>query len=104
MINLSLNISWPWFKECPGLCRDYFYKAWRVTKNKTLEFQISYGSDTLIGASLYWSMRCDHAGIQLTLDFFRRFIHISFVDNRHWNDDAGRYVNYDNPEEVEKYW
>ena len=104
MINLSFNISWPWFKDFEGLQHDYFYKSWRVTKNKTLELQISRGSDTIIGASFDWRVNTDHAGVMFDVSLFRRFIHVSFCDNRHWNDEENRYVNYDNPEEVEKYW
>lgn len=104
MIGLSFNISWPWFKEYDQLHKDYFYKGWKVTKNKTLELQISRGGNTLIGGSFYWHLRCDHAGVMFDFSLFRRFVHVSFCDNRHWNDEEDRYVNYDNPEEVEKYW
>ena len=104
MIHFSFNLSWPWFKDFEGLQHDYFYKAWRVTKNKTLELQISRSSDTLIGGSFRWDIHCDHAGVLFDVSLFRRFIHVSFCDNRHWNDEENRYVNYDNPEEVEKCW
>ena len=104
MISFSFNISWPWFKDNYDWCKDYFYKSWRVAKHKTLELQISRSSDTIIGASFDWRMNTDHAGIMFSIYLFRRFLYVSFHDNRHWNDEEGRYVNYDNPEEVEKYW
>lgn len=104
MINFSFNISWPWFKDFETLHHDYFYKSWRVTKNKTLELQVSRGGDSIIGTSFDWRVNTDHAGVTFDISLFRRFIVVSFCDNRHWNDEKGRYVNYDDPKEVEKYW
>jgi hypothetical protein len=104
VISFSFNLSWPWFKEFEVLHYDYFYRAWHVTKHKTLELQISRGGDTIIGGGIDWHVTGDHAGVTFDFSLFRRFIHVSFCDNRHWNYDENRYVNYDNPEEVEKYW
>jgi hypothetical protein len=104
VIHLSAQIRWPWFKEFDGPQKDYFYRSWAVTKHKTLEIQVSKGGTELVGASIDWRYRTDHAGITIDLSLFRRFLMISFCDNRHWNDEAGRYVNYDNPDEVEKCW
>lgn len=103
MIYLSAYINWP-FKFDPKYSKDYFYKSWRVTKNKTLEIQISRMGNSLIGGSLRYSIRESHAGLVFDIGLLRRFISVSFVDNRHWNDEADRYVNYDNLEEVEKYY
>lgn len=104
MISLSFYLNWPWFKDFKDVGRDYFYKCWSLSKNKSLEVQVSKGSNTLVGFDFRTSIREDHAGIMFTIDLFRRFLHVSFYDNRHWNDEEGRYVNYDNSEEVEKYW
>lgn len=102
MIYFGFRISWPWFKEIDS--KDYFFKYWSLSKNKTLELQFSRGGDSLIGFNFDASTRCDHAGFTLEFKLFRRFIYICFHDNRHWNYEENRYVNYDNPEEVEKYW
>lgn len=105
MINFSFNIGWPWFKNTKSIWTgDYFYKACKITKHKTLELQFSKGGDSIIGGSFRWDARCDHAGVTIDFSLFRRFLYITFSDNRHWNDDEDRYVNYDNPAEVEKYW
>lgn len=103
MINFSFNLNWPWFKYKDELSTDYFYKHWRVTKNKTLEIQLSRGGDTIVGCDFRWDTRCDHAGVMLTIDLFRRFLHISLHDNRHWFYEKNRYVNYDDPEDVKEY-
>lgn len=104
MINFSFYLNWPWFKESYEWAKDYFYKSWRVTKHKTLEVQISRSGTTLVGGSFRWDTKCDHAGVMFDITLFRRFMHVSFCDNRHWNYEKNRYVNYDDPKEVEEYW
>lgn len=103
MFNLSFQLNWPWFKYSDELSKDYFYKYWGVTKHKTLEIQLSRGGNTLVGADFRWNTRCDHAGVMFTIDLFCRFLHVSLCDNRHWNYEKGRYVNYDDPEEVAEW-
>jgi hypothetical protein len=104
MISLSFYLSWPWFKQSKKLSKCYFYKYWSITKYKTLEIQFNRGGNTIVGGSFRWDANCDHAGVMFDIELYRRFLHISICDNRHWNHDENRYVNYDNPKEVEKYW
>lgn len=104
MINFSFHLNWPLFKNNYDWCKDYFYKSWRVTKHKSLEIQLSKAGDTLVGTAFRWDTHCDHAGVMFELNLLRHFFIINLYDNRHWNDEENRYVNYDNPEEVEKYW
>ena len=66
--------------------------------------QISKSGNTLIGFYFRWDSRCDHAGVMLDLSLLRHFFIINFYDNRHWNHEQDRYVNYDDPVEVEEYW
>ena len=101
MIYLGFELNWP-FKYISQ--KDYIEKSWKVSKNKTLEVQLSRGVNALIGFTFRWDTHCDHAGFLFELKFLRHFFIIQFNDNRHWNDEESRYVNYDNPEEVEKYW
>lgn len=103
MISVSFYLSWPWFKSMDRQI-DYIEKTWKLSKNKSLEVQLSKASKALIGTSFSWDTKCDHAGVMFELSLFRHFFIINFYDNRHWNYDENRYVNYDNPEEVEKYW
>jgi hypothetical protein len=104
MINFSFNISWPWFKHMDPWQVDYIEKTWKISKHKSLEIQLSKAGNTLIGGSFDWHTRRDHAGVMLELNLLRHFFIINFYDNRHWNDEKGRYVNYDDPKEVEKHW
>lgn len=102
MINFSFNVNWPWFKNYDGLCKDYFFKTWKLSEHKFAELQISKGGNTLVGFGFRWDTRCDHAVVSLDIELFRRFLHITVYDHRHWNYDKDRYVNYDDP--VEEYW
>ena len=104
MINFSFNLNWPWFKPIKNWQKDYLCETWKITKNKSLEVQLSKAGKTLIGFSFRWDSHCDHAGVMFELNLFRHFFIVNFYDSRHWNYDENRYVNYDNPEEVEKYW
>ena len=104
MLNFSFPLHWPWFKDRDDLCKDYFYKSWRVTEHKTLEFQVSRGGNAIVGSSFRWDMNCSHAGVMFDITLFRRFLHVSLTDNRHWNYEKNRYVDYSNPEEAEEYW
>jgi hypothetical protein len=103
VINFSFNIIWPWFNDDAKYYKEYFYESWKVSKNKSLEIQIDRGGKTLIGFDLGISTRCDHGGIMIGLDLFRRQFILTFSDNRHWNEDKGRYLNYDDPKEIEEY-
>lgn len=103
MISFSFDLKWPWFKASERQV-DYIEKTWSLTKHKSLEVQLSKAGKSLIGGIFRWDTHCDHAGVMLELSLFRHFFIINFYDTRHWNYDENRYVNYDNPAEVEKYW
>lgn len=103
MIGFSFNINWPWVKSS-GSQVDYIEKTWKLSKHKLLEVQLSKAGNSLIGIGFNWTMRCDHAGLMVDINLFRHFFVINFYDNRHWNYEKNRYVNYDDPKEVEKYW
>ena len=85
MISLSFYLNWPWFKDHNADFRDKFFKCWSLSENKSLEVQVSDGSNTLIGFDIRASVREDHSGIMFTVYLFRRFLHVSFYDNRHWD-------------------
>jgi len=95
MISFSFYLNWPWFKHSDELSKDYFYKYWSVTKYKTLEIQVSRGGSTIVGGSFRWDMNCDHAGIMVDINLFRRFLHISFCDNRHWDYENNCWEKYE---------
>jgi len=100
MIELNFSISNPWYKYQQHSA--YFNKSWRVFKNKAFEVQVQNGTDELLGFSLNWSVRTDHAGLLIRLYFLHRFLYVNFYDIRHWDYDESRYADYSNPEEFNK--
>lgn len=78
---------------CPWRWKDFWYKRIPVTKNKTVEIQIDR-TTTLIGVSLNWSIRSDHAGIRLELELLGIECLFSFEDNRHWDKETGTWEVY----------
>jgi hypothetical protein len=105
MIYFDFTIQNPWHNEKKRPWRDLNQGDLAVTKNKTLEWCIDYYTYDWfeIGIDTRWRGQ-DHAGPRLQLRLFGLGIDIALRDNRHWNNDANRWVDYNNPEEVEKWW
>jgi len=74
------------------------------SEHKYWELEHYYCSTDLINFELQYTTKQDHAGLSIELGLLGYSIHFQVYDNRHWNREKNRYVNYDNPEEVEKYW
>jgi hypothetical protein len=106
MIQFYLEIKNPFFKTSMNEWqRVYFEFAKNVTKNKTFDMSISRHAYYLFSVNLNLDWRGnDHAGPKLQICLFGYSLHVNLSDNRHWNDEENRWVNYDNPEEVKKYW
>lgn len=90
----GFDITWPYRKY--GKHKNYIEKCIRLTKNKTLEFQIdNWGQGwTLIAFSCRILMFTDHAGFILDFTLFNYELDIHFYDNRHWNHDKGEWEKY----------
>lgn len=95
MINFSFNLSWPYKVQRQQI--DYVEKTWLITKNKSLELQISkWGhSWTLIGLTVRYTMRQSHAGLMLEFELFNYSLIINLCDNRHWDWQKGEWEKYD---------
>jgi hypothetical protein len=91
----SFNISFPYKKH--NKQTDYVVKAWSISKNKSLELQISkWGhSWTLLGITITPSWYRSHSGVEIELELFNRAMIINFCDNRHWNYKEGRWCKED---------
>ncbi len=94
MIYLSAALTWP-FKHNPKFYGDYFWKTWKLSKNKSLEIQVAKGSDELIGFMFRLSFNQDHAGLMIDLSLFRRSIYFQIYDNRHWDHENNCYETYE---------
>lgn len=105
MIYFNFTIQNPWHNDKKHPWRDLYQGEWTVTKNKTLGIRFDfYTWDWFeVGINTRWRGQ-SHAGPSINLRFFGLGFTIELTDNRHWNDDENRWVNYDNLEEVKKWW
>lgn len=91
MIYLNFNIRNPgWY--------DRFKNIWWKTgatpwKNKFWEIQI-IKNDNLLRFEFQFTVRQDHAGLNLELGLVGYEIHFTFYDNRHWNHEESRWMFY----------
>lgn len=92
---LSFNISFPYKKHKKHI--DYVVKTWSISKNKSLELQISkWGhSWTLFGIRISPSWYRSHSGFEVELELFNYAMIVNFYDNRHWNYEEGRWCRDD---------
>lgn len=105
MIQFSINISNPFWSD-----RWSSLKYWSCDKprnNKSWEIQLMKSSE-LIGFDFDWTTRQDHAGIRLELGVAGYKVAFNWSDTRHWHTEKNRWVNYDDPAELEelygKHW
>jgi hypothetical protein len=92
---LSFNISFPYKKHTKHI--DYVVKTWSISKNKSLELQISkWGNSwTLFGIIISPSWYRSHSGFLFDITLFNYCMIINFYDNRHWNYEEGRWCRDD---------
>lgn len=90
MIDISFNISHPFEVEF----KNFWCKSCSTPfKHKYVELEL-HTIETLIGFNFLWTTRRDHAGIDIQLSLFGICLHFNFYDNRHWNDQEGRWKIY----------
>ena len=91
MINFSLNIRNPWYKEWSN---TLFAKPYVTPfKNKFVELEC-YKDGHLLSFMLSWTIRQSHAGFDFEIGLFGYNFHFNFYDNRHWNYEEGRWMIY----------
>ena len=101
MIYFNFTCQNPWHKEKRRPWRDLFQGEWPVTKNKVFGFALDYYTYDWFefAVDTRWQ-GTDHAGPSIRLTVLGLGVRVSVCDNRHWNYEAGRWVDYTNPQEV----
>ena len=91
MIRIDASIRNP-FKHKPF--KNIWTRAWKVSKNKTLEVQIyRYGYNLAeLTVDTYWQGE-DHAGPRFDLGIFGWYFTVNLHDNRHWDFVKGCWSN-----------
>lgn len=91
MIYLNLNLRNPWWME-----RFADIKTWHGStpmKNKYWEIQV-IKTDNLFRFEFEFTIRQDHAGMNLELGLFGYEIHFTIYDNRHWDYENGQWQTH----------
>ncbi len=91
MIYFNVNIRNPYWAE---RFKNIWWKAGgTLLKNKFWEVQI-LKNDNLFRLEFGFTVRQDHAGLNLELGLLGYEIHFTFYDNRHWNHEENRWMIY----------
>ena len=88
MIYFNVNIRHPGWTE-----RFKNIKVWHgktPIPNKFWEVQI-IENDNLLRVEFEFTVKQDHAGVNLELGVLGYEIHFTLYDNRHWNYEEGRW-------------
>lgn len=87
MIYICVGLSNPWGSK--------FYNLWnasgQLTKNKSWELELTKHRQ-LIGFTVSYTMRQDHAGLDLEVALLGYSLSFQLYDNRHWDHSTNEYT------------
>ena len=90
MINFNFSISHPFEIDF----KNFWCKFWDTPfKHKFIELEV-YTTEDLIGFNFLWTIRRDHAGLDIQLSLLGICVHFNFYDVRHWNYEEKRWKYY----------
>ena len=95
MINFSFGLSNPFARRWDTI----YYKDKLFANKKGGEIQI-VKDNTIVSIGFRFTTCCDHAGVSLDIGLFGYTAMFNYYDTRHWNDEAGRYYNYNDKGEA----
>lgn len=105
MIGFNFTIQNPGHNDKKHPWRDLFQGEWMLSKNKTFECIVDYYTYDWFEVDLDTRWRGeDHAGPRIALRILGFGVRVALRDNRHWNYDKNRWVDYSNEEEVKACW
>jgi hypothetical protein len=91
MIYFNINIRKPsWWNRFKSI-KCWFFET--PFKHKYVEVEI-IKNDNLFRIEFEITTKQDHAGCNLELGLLGYEIHFTFYDNRHWNNEEGRWMVY----------
>jgi len=80
MIHISFRLDNPWSKSFDNL----WNRSGMITQNKAWEAELLQ-TQQLIGFQLSFTVRRDHAGLDLEVGLFGYSISFKIYDTRHWD-------------------
>lgn len=101
MIYFNINIRNPFWGD-----RFETIKYWSCDKprnHKAWEIQVMKDCE-LLRIEFDFTTRQDHAGVTLELGLLGYKINFGYHDTRHWNYEKNRWINYDDPKEMEELY
>ena len=90
MISFNFNLRNPWNNTFKNLWSRVYATPF---KHKFIELEL-YKDSFIVSFNFNWTIRQSHAGLDLELGLFGYDVHFQFYDNRHWNTQAGRWMQY----------
>jgi hypothetical protein len=91
MINFNFGLRNPFSSRWDNI----YSRSAVIGKHKGVEFEV-YRDTTIISLMLRLTARQDHAGVMLDFGLLGYSVSFHYYDTRHWNEEAGRFYNYDN--------
>jgi hypothetical protein len=90
MISFNFYLSNPFSNRWANV----FSRSTNIGKHKAVEFEI-FRDNAIVSLMFRLSARQSHAGIMLDIGLFGYSVSVQYYDTRHWNEEAGRYYDYD---------
>lgn len=92
MIYLNLNLRLPSWADRYKSIKFYNWKT--PFKHKYIELQCIKNCN-LLRFEFEFTVKQDHAGLNLELGLFGYEVHFTFYDSRHWNYESNTWENYE---------
>ena len=90
MIYLNFNLANPFSHRWANI----WSRAYQLSKHKFIELE-AYKDNSIVSFTFRLTTRTDHAGLMLDIGFLGYTASFQYYDTRHWNEEEGRYYNYD---------
>jgi len=90
MFSLRAYLENPFGKDC---FKNLFSRSARLSKNKFIEFEMTYHSRTILDLNFSWTTKRDHAGLEITIGLLFFSVSLRVYDHRHWDYKNNRWEN-----------
>jgi hypothetical protein len=90
MISVNFELRNPWSNRFNNLWCRFFATPF---EHKFIELEVCKDSN-IVSFRFSWTIRQDHAGIDLETGLLGYCLHFKFYDSRHWNYKENHYDNY----------
>ena len=90
MFWFHLRLRNPFNKRDDAYIHNYYNKVWRITKNKSIEIQISRWNNLTNLIDIQFNIEPsghDHAGADFNVTLLHFYAMIHLYDRRHWDYD-----------------